>query len=158
MQTHDGRKSYLNDQVCLWIHVKCKFKKKEQRSFSLKPFLPRGICTNELGHILIADENNHGIHVLDKDGGFLTMLTIPGNHGSFRFLSKTIKTTSVLAVQIVKLEIEISGLVVVRFWKCLSCIHVVLLFLVSLVHIVFYCMVTLMFCLFLLDVFRSHGV
>lgn len=43
-----------------------------------QPFLPRGICTNVLGHILIADENNHGIHVLDKDGGFLTMLTIPG--------------------------------------------------------------------------------
>lgn len=42
-----------------------------------QPFLPRGICTNELGHILIADENNHGIHVLNKDGGFLTILTIP---------------------------------------------------------------------------------
>lgn len=41
-------------------------------------FLPRGICTNELGQILIADENNHGIHVLDKDGGFLAMLIIPG--------------------------------------------------------------------------------
>lgn len=46
--------------------------------FLIKPFLPRGICTNALGHILIADENNHGIHVLNKDGGFLTMLTIPG--------------------------------------------------------------------------------
>lgn len=42
-----------------------------------QPFLPRGICTNELGNILIADERNHGIHVLNKDGGFLTMLTIP---------------------------------------------------------------------------------
>lgn len=42
-----------------------------------QPFLPRGICTNELGNILIADENNHGIHVLNKDGGFLTILTIP---------------------------------------------------------------------------------
>lgn len=42
-----------------------------------QPFLPRGICTNELGYILIADENNRGIHVLNKDGGFLTWLTIP---------------------------------------------------------------------------------
>lgn len=42
-----------------------------------QPFLPRGICTNELGNILIADERNHGIHVLNKDGGFLTWLTIP---------------------------------------------------------------------------------
>lgn len=40
-------------------------------------FLPRGICTNEFGQILIADENNHEIHVLDKDGGFLAKLTIP---------------------------------------------------------------------------------
>lgn len=47
-------------------------------SFLFKPFLPRGICTNVFGQILIADENNHGIHVLDKDGGFLTMLNIPG--------------------------------------------------------------------------------
>lgn len=41
-------------------------------------FLSRGICTNILGNILVADENNRAIHVLDKDGGFLTMLTIPG--------------------------------------------------------------------------------
>lgn len=42
-----------------------------------QPFLPRGLCTNTLGHILVADENNLGIHVLDKDGRFLVMLTIP---------------------------------------------------------------------------------
>lgn len=46
-------------------------------SFISRPFLPRGICTDILGHILIADENNHGIHVLNKEGVFLTMLTIP---------------------------------------------------------------------------------
>lgn len=41
------------------------------------PFLPRGICTDLLGNILIADENNHGVHILDKDGRFLTLLTFP---------------------------------------------------------------------------------
>lgn len=43
-----------------------------------QPFLSRGICTNVLGMILVADEKNRGIHVLDKAGGFLTMFTIPG--------------------------------------------------------------------------------
>ena len=46
--------------------------------FSLsRPFQPRGICTNVHGHILVADESNYGIHVLDENGGFLQMLTIP---------------------------------------------------------------------------------
>lgn len=43
-----------------------------------QPFLPRGVCTDILGHILIADENNHGIHVMDKDGKFQTVIKIPG--------------------------------------------------------------------------------
>lgn len=42
------------------------------------PFLSRGICTDILGNILIADENNHGIHILDKDGIFLRLLSISG--------------------------------------------------------------------------------
>lgn len=42
-----------------------------------QPLLPRGLCTNTMGHILVADENNLGIHVLDKDGRFLAMLTVP---------------------------------------------------------------------------------
>lgn len=47
-------------------------------SLITRPFLPRGLCTNVLGHILIADKNNRVIHVLNKDGGFLTLLEIPG--------------------------------------------------------------------------------
>lgn len=44
-----------------------------------QPLLSRGICTDVLGNILVVDEYNRGIHVLNKDGGFLTMLTIPGD-------------------------------------------------------------------------------
>lgn len=43
----------------------------------LKPFVPRGLCTNVLGQILIADEKNRLIHVLNKEGGFLTIFGIP---------------------------------------------------------------------------------
>lgn len=41
-------------------------------------FKPRGLCTDVLGHILIADENNRVIHVLNKEGGFLTIFGMPG--------------------------------------------------------------------------------
>lgn len=44
-----------------------------------QPLLSRGICTDVLGNIPVVDEYNRGIHVLIKDGGFLTMLTIPGD-------------------------------------------------------------------------------
>lgn len=41
-------------------------------------FLFWGICINVLGYIFIVDENNYGIYVLDKDGGFLVVLNILG--------------------------------------------------------------------------------
>lgn len=65
------------------VHVLCangehKFTYEGKEGSLLKPFLSRGICTDVLCNILVADENNHEIHVLDRDGCFLTMLTIPG--------------------------------------------------------------------------------
>lgn len=48
-----------------------------------RPFLPRGICTNILGHIFVADENNGVIHMLDTNGTFVTMLTIPNERKIF---------------------------------------------------------------------------
>lgn len=76
----------VNGDVCLSlgvVHVLCangehKFTYEGKEGSLLEPFLSRGICTDVLGNILVADENNRGIHVLDKDGCFLTMLTITG--------------------------------------------------------------------------------
>lgn len=74
----------INTDICLSIedqvHVICAngFHRFSYSGTSMpQPLLPRGLCTNTMGHILVADENNLGIHVLDKDGRFLAMLTIP---------------------------------------------------------------------------------
>ncbi|XP_061185012.1 uncharacterized protein LOC133193027 [Saccostrea echinata] len=39
-------------------------------------FSPCGICTGTLGHILICDPKSYSIHLLDKDGLFLSLLNI----------------------------------------------------------------------------------
>ena len=39
-----------------------------------KPFYPSGLCTDDLGHILITDLHNHSVHIVDKDGHFLQYL------------------------------------------------------------------------------------
>ncbi|XP_062605174.1 uncharacterized protein LOC134266966 isoform X2 [Saccostrea cucullata] len=33
---------------------------------------PRGICTDALSHILLCDYNTHTVHIIDKDGNYLT--------------------------------------------------------------------------------------
>ena len=66
--TYQGQQSSEAQYVKSWNSL----------GFSLfRSFQPRGICTNVNGHILVADESNRGIHVLDENGGFLQMLTIP---------------------------------------------------------------------------------
>lgn len=86
----DENRLYINENVngdiCLSlgiVHVlrangKHKFTYKGYKASLSLPFQSRGTCNDILGHILVADEKNRGIHVLNKDGGFLTMLTIPG--------------------------------------------------------------------------------
>ena len=37
-------------------------------------FLPRGICTDVHGHVLVCDFLNHSVHLLDQDGQFLSLL------------------------------------------------------------------------------------
>ena len=37
-------------------------------------FSPRGLCTDNAGHVLIADRNNNRVDILDKDGKFLQYL------------------------------------------------------------------------------------
>ena len=66
--TYQGQQSSEAQYVKSWNSL----------GFSLfRSFQPRGICTNVNGHILVADKSIRVIHVLDENGGFLQMLTIP---------------------------------------------------------------------------------
>ncbi|XP_078310568.1 uncharacterized protein LOC144618442 [Crassostrea virginica] len=40
-------------------------------------FLPYGICTDVLGHILVCDCYSNIVHLLDQDGGFLSVILSP---------------------------------------------------------------------------------
>ena len=37
-------------------------------------FIPRGLCTDNTGHVIITDHGNNTVHILDKDGQFLQYL------------------------------------------------------------------------------------
>ena len=37
-------------------------------------FCPWGICTDVLGHILVCDSDSNTVHLLDQDGGFLSVI------------------------------------------------------------------------------------
>ena len=37
-------------------------------------FFPWGICTDVLGHILVCDSVSETVHMLDQDGGFLSVI------------------------------------------------------------------------------------
>nr|XP_022336157.1 uncharacterized protein LOC111132621 [Crassostrea virginica] len=55
--------------------------KSGQHRFSYKgrgsEFLPWGICTDVLGHILVCDKDNKSVHLLDQDGRFLSIILSP---------------------------------------------------------------------------------
>nr|XP_022291073.1 uncharacterized protein LOC111102568 [Crassostrea virginica] len=73
--TYQGQQSSEAQYVKSWNSL----------GFSLfRSFQPRGICTNVNGHILVADKSIRVIHVLDENGGFLQMLTIPDEPRLFR--------------------------------------------------------------------------
>ncbi|XP_022339905.2 uncharacterized protein LOC111134799 [Crassostrea virginica] len=40
-------------------------------------FWPYGICTDVLGHILVCDNYSNKVHLLDQDGGFLSVILSP---------------------------------------------------------------------------------
>ena len=55
--------------------------KSGQHRFSYKgqgsEFQPRGFCTDVLGHILVCDGISNTVHLLDQDGGFLSIILSP---------------------------------------------------------------------------------
>ena len=34
-------------------------------------FTPMGLCTDQMGHVLITDHNNQRVHILDQEGRFI---------------------------------------------------------------------------------------
>ena len=40
-------------------------------------FRPNGICIDVLGHILVCDSVSENVHLLDQDGGFLSIILSP---------------------------------------------------------------------------------
>lgn len=46
-------------------------------------FQPRGICTDTLGHILVADAGNHGVHVLDSNGNLRKLYDVSSKENDF---------------------------------------------------------------------------
>jgi hypothetical protein len=45
----------------------------------LLPIRPRGICTDSFSHILVCDGNHNTVHMIDKDGHYLTLLLTQEN-------------------------------------------------------------------------------
>ncbi|XP_022345275.1 uncharacterized protein LOC111137872 [Crassostrea virginica] len=68
----------INGDICTSDYKKCAVvvvNKSGEHKFSYTGlgsiFLPLGICTDVLGHILVCDCSSNTVHLLDQDGGFL---------------------------------------------------------------------------------------
>ncbi|XP_062579013.1 uncharacterized protein LOC134240918 [Saccostrea cucullata] len=75
----------INGDICISSTFVDVFNKSGELRFSYKAsgntnraFLSGGICTDILGHILIADKTNRCIHVLNIKGKLLKIMDIPG--------------------------------------------------------------------------------
>ncbi|XP_062578987.1 uncharacterized protein LOC134240898 [Saccostrea cucullata] len=74
----------INGDICISTDSVEVFTAGGQKRFSyrgvsgltFRSFSPSGICTDVLGNILIADENNNVIHILDQNGEFLALMPI----------------------------------------------------------------------------------
>nr|XP_022297081.1 tripartite motif-containing protein 5-like [Crassostrea virginica] len=74
----------INGDICTSDILKRKVEvinKSGQHRFSYtgqgSGFWPYGICTDVLGHILVCDSNSDTVHLLDQDGGFLSIILSP---------------------------------------------------------------------------------
>ncbi|XP_022308903.2 uncharacterized protein LOC111114738 [Crassostrea virginica] len=71
----------INGDICTSDISKCAVvvvNKSGQHRFSYSgqgsEFRPYGICTDVLGHILVCDTDSETVHLLDQDGGFLSII------------------------------------------------------------------------------------
>nr|XP_022340415.1 uncharacterized protein LOC111135023 [Crassostrea virginica] len=74
----------INRDICTsdyYKHAVVVVNKSGQHRFSYKGqgsgFNPFGICTDVLGHILVCDNVSKSVHLLDQDGGFLSIILSP---------------------------------------------------------------------------------
>lgn len=63
----------------------------------VESFLPQDICTDDFGHILIADQRSRLIHILNKNGVLLKMVKLPGLSTSYP-ISLTIDVNRCLCI------------------------------------------------------------
>ncbi|XP_078339401.1 uncharacterized protein LOC111106629 [Crassostrea virginica] len=74
----------INGDICTSDILKSKVEvinKSGQHRFSytgqVSGFWPYGICTDVLGHILVCESDSDTVHLLDQDGGFLSIILSP---------------------------------------------------------------------------------
>lgn len=54
--------------------------------------------TDTLGHILVADAGNHGVHVLDSNGNLQKLYDVPSKENDFQLITLTIDANYSLCI------------------------------------------------------------
>ena len=65
---HDSFDSYRGKLIAVWIDGQQRFKYTGQGD---KDFYPSNVCTDQIGHVFIADRYNHRVHMLNQEGQFI---------------------------------------------------------------------------------------
>lgn len=61
-------------------------------------FQPRGICTDTLGHIVVADAGNHSVHVLDGNGNLQKLYDVSSIENDFQPITLTVDANYSLCI------------------------------------------------------------
>nr|XP_034331921.1 uncharacterized protein LOC117691011 isoform X1 [Crassostrea gigas] len=61
-------------------------------------FQPRGICTDTLGHIVVADAGNHSVHVLDGNGNLQKLYDVSSKENDFKPITLTVDANYSLCI------------------------------------------------------------